>query len=207
MTTAIRTRRLPRCEACWLPVPTCICAELPRLQSRTRVVLVMHHVERNKSSNTGRLLARMLPEAVRLRIRGEKDASPPPPLPAGRRLLLFPDPTAPELSPEMAAAGPLVLIVPDGTWSQARRMARRDPDAAAATPVRLPEGPVTRYGLRRNPREGTVSTLEAVARALGILEGPALEGPLMNAFALFVERSLYVRAHGELVAEACAPRG
>jgi hypothetical protein len=54
-----------------------------------------------------------------------------------------------------------------------------------------------------------MSTFEAVARALGALEGAELEARLMEAFDRWVARSLEVRERGELVAEACraqAPR-
>ena len=38
----------------------CICALLPRLATRTRVVLVVHQLEANKPTNTGLLAARCL---------------------------------------------------------------------------------------------------------------------------------------------------
>ena len=207
-TPTIRTRRLPRCAGCALPPPLCLCAELPALATRTRVVLLMHHVERRKTSNTGRLLERALPGAL-VRVRGERGAPPPPPLPEGRRLLLFPDPStrARVLSPELVAGEDALLLVPDGTWGQAQRISQRDADARSAVPVRLPPGPPSRYGLRRNPRAGTVSTFEAVARALGVLEGPAVEASLMEIFDRFIERALRVRTHGEGIAETCAQPG
>ncbi len=65
----IRTRRLPRCEGCALPPSLCLCAELPVLAARTRVVLLMHHVELRKPSNTGRLLAQLLP-GLQVGVRG-----------------------------------------------------------------------------------------------------------------------------------------
>lgn len=200
----IRTRRIPRCATCALPPPLCLCAELPALavSSRARVVLLMHCAEQHKSTSTARLLARVLPGAV-LRIRGASSRAQPPPLPEGRRLLLFPHPAAPVLSPAMVGSDPVVLLVPDGTWKQARRITQRDPDARDAEPVSLAPGPPSRYGLRRNPLPGTLSTFEAVARALGALEGAELEARLMEAFDLWVARSLEVRERGELVAEAC----
>jgi DTW domain-containing protein YfiP len=90
-----------------------------------------------------------------------------------------------------------VLIVPDGNWNQAQRMARRDPDARGALHVTLPAGEPSRYQLRRNPREGTLSTLEAIARALALLEGPGLEEPLLDLFDTFVTRSLSLRQTGK----------
>jgi DTW domain-containing protein YfiP len=155
---------------------------------RTRVVLLTHHAEPRKSTNTGRLVALAL-QGAEIRLRGERDAPLRPPLPEGRRLLLFPHAEARELSPEDGRGEPVVLLVPDGTWNQARRILRRDPDARDAEPVRLPPGAPSRYGLRRAPREGTVSTLEAVARALGLLEGEEIERWLTEILDAFVERS------------------
>jgi DTW domain-containing protein YfiP len=93
------------------------------------------------------------------------------------------------LSPDDGCGEPVVLLVPDGNWSQARRIVHRDPDARDAEAVRLPPGAPSRYRLRRSPREGTVSTLEAVARALAVLEGEAIERGLARLLEVFVART------------------
>lgn len=184
-----------RCGGCGLPPGLCLCDELPALTLQTQLVLVVHHVETHKSTNTGRLLARMV-RGVDVRVRGQKAAAPRPPITAARRLVLYPDPTARVLLP--TDAGPdLALVIPDGTFGQARRMINRDPDLLGADIVQLPPGPPSRYGLRRSPLEGKVSTFEAVARAIEILEGPEPAGVLMAAFDAFVERALIVRESGK----------
>ncbi len=188
----MRSRRTPRCPACHLPVALCLCAELPRVAVRTRVIIVMHRREAITSSNTGRLAAAVL-EGARLRVRGAVDAGPPEPLPPGRRLALFPREGARVIGPE-DATGDVVLLVPDGTWGQARRLVYRDDDLREAEPVALPAVGPTRYALRRNRREGTVSTLEAIAAALGLIEGPEVEAALIGVLDLFVARSLRARA-------------
>ncbi len=161
---------------------------------RTGLLLVVHHVEARKSTNTSRLLARMVP-AARVVLRGEPGADPRPGA-RGRRLVLFPGQDAREIAP--ADAGPdLLLVVPDGNWNQAGRMLRRDPDLAGAEVVRVPGGGASRYGLRRSPRPDTLCTLEAVARALGVLEGEAVEAELLRGFELFVERARLVRESGK----------
>ena len=68
---------------------------------------------------------------------------------------------------------PITLVVPDGTWSQAVRARRRIPGLADIPCAALPPGLVSTYRLRHDPRAGRVSTLEAIAHALGVLEGPA----------------------------------
>lgn len=193
----IRARGKPRCRGCGLPEEMCVCGDLPRLPVRTRVVLLTHRIERTRSTNTGRLVARLL-EGAEIRVRGEMQAQARPALPEGRRLVLFPSPEARVLSREDGRGEPVVLLVPDGSWNQARRAFHRDLDAQGAEAVTLPEGAPSRYGLRRAPREGTLSTLEAVARALGLLEGEAIERQMMAAFDVWVERATRVRLTGKL---------
>ena len=122
MTVAARSRRIPRCDRCGLPGSLCLCADLPRVPTTTELVVLMHKTEIGKSSNTGRLALAVL-ERARRSIRGREGVAPEIP-PAGRRLVLFPMPGARELTPSDAQA-PLVLVVPDGSWSQARRMIDR----------------------------------------------------------------------------------
>jgi tRNA-uridine aminocarboxypropyltransferase len=189
----MRTRRLVRCSDCALPVSLCLCRTLPRFDCTTRILVIMHYLEERKPTNTGRLLARIL-SGAEIALRGSA-ALDDWMAPAGtRRLLLFPGAGARVLRPEDAAAGPLALVVPDGTWRQARRICLREKTAREAELVTLPAGPPGRYGgLRRTPSEGSLCTFEAVARALGILEGPRLEEQMMRVLDEFVRRSLATR--------------
>lgn len=198
-----RTRRIERCPDCWLHLPSCLCAELPRLATATRLVLVMHHVELRRSSNTGRLAALALGAEVRVRgLPGEParilNASSADAQPAGRRFLLFPAENSRDLTSDDARGGPITLVVPDGSWKQASRAAKRDELAAGAEPVRLPPGPPGRYRLRHAPSDHALCTCEAIARAMAILEGPhrgpLVEEAMMRALDLFVERTLALRS-------------
>jgi DTW domain-containing protein YfiP len=114
--------------------------------------------------------------------------------PDRQAVVLFPSPGAVCLS-TLVDGPPVTLVVPDGNWRQATRAVRRSPGMAALPRVTLPEGPPSRYRLRSHPDPQRISTFEAVARALGILEpdGPALQAHLEAAFDRFVERSLFTR--------------
>lgn len=187
----LRGWRQVRCGACGLPTRLCVCAHLPTIETRARVVVVMHHIEAVRSTNTGRLVAAMLPRAT-LRLRGVREAADAP-TPEGRRLVLFPADDARPLTAR-DAGDDAVLVVPDGTWAQARRIHRRDPFAQGAEAVTLPVVGVSEYGLRRNAREGGLCTLEAVAVAMGVLEGPDVEASMRAAFTLWRARAASVRA-------------
>lgn len=87
---------------------------------------------------------------------------------------------------------PSRLWVPDGTWRQTRRMRQRSAILLGAESVSVSRrGPLP--SLRRPPSSDQVSTGEAIALALGVLESPALEARLRAGLRIVVERSLRLR--------------
>lgn len=160
----------------------------------TRVLVVTHAYEKTQVSHTGHLLPSLLPRAEQLWWARRHVAPDLNHLmaPGARAALLFPDPEARCLLPEGhgegragvgarmdagadagGAPGALTLVVPDGTWRQARRLAHRNPVLAALPRVTLPDLGPARWTVRRSARPGGLCTLEAVARALGVLHGEA----------------------------------
>jgi DTW domain-containing protein YfiP len=194
--------RIRRCPICCLHRSLCICALIPTILTRTRVVLVIHQLELNKPTNTGRLAVRCLPNSELL-VRGVSRESLPaarePTWTAGPRLLLYPHADAQPIERWRDSATPLTLVVPDGTWRQAARARRRVPGLADVPCVVLP--PVTSgYRLRQATRPGRLSTMEAIARALEILEGPAVAEPLEHIHRVMIDRTLWT--NGRLTTEA-----
>lgn len=172
-------------------VGLCFCAKLPRIATSTRVVLVTHRSEDRKSTNTGRLAIACLENAAAV-VRGHLDHRAPE-LPiddAGEPLLLFPYPDA---EPLRASDRPVTLVVPDGTWRQASKVRSRMPALAGVRAVCAPPGPPSRYRLRREAHADRLSTIEAIARALGVLEGDHVQRALEGALDVMVERSLWVK--------------
>jgi DTW domain-containing protein YfiP len=210
----------------------CICALLPRLETRTRVVLLLHQLEVKKPTNTGLVAARCLanstvvyrgraPDVDAVRADGvartgagasldEQAAQLAAAIPAGTRAgFLFPDPTATPLHEWRAGDVPVTLIVPDGTWSQAARAHARlgralslpcvtlaSPDGVAAAHPDAPPG----ARLRTPTVPGRLATLEALALALGVLEGREVEDALMRVFRVMTDRTLWT--NGRLPREA-----
>lgn len=187
----MRSRRLPFCPCCGLPEPACLGIDAPCIDTRTAVIVFVHKIELWKTSNSGRLVNKVLSNSS-VRVRGDQE-HPPEPIHAPRKLLLFPLEGARELRSDDALTPGTALIVPDATWGQARRLARREPLLADAEPVTLPLAAPSRYRLRRGSGEGMLSTFEAVARALGILESAQVEDAMLAVFDTFVERMLALR--------------
>jgi DTW domain-containing protein YfiP len=125
-----------------------------------------------------------------------------------RPLLLFPHESALDLRRLAGSKEPITLIVPDGTWRQASKVRQRVRGLDAVPCVTLPPGPPSRYRLRFEPHDGGLATIEAIARAFGILEGRYVEEALLTVFGAMVERTLWAR--GAIDASAVAlgiPKG
>ena len=178
-----------RCRRCFLPESLCLCLRLPRVECRTRLLIVRHVAEAWKASNTARLVGLSVPGTEIIdygdRERVLESRLPFPP----DTWLLFPHGAAPAAD----APPPRHLVVVDGTWSQARRMVQRHPALQRLPRLALtpPAQPVER--LRTPPHPEGMSTLEAVAYALHQLEGPALSAPLLELHALAVHQGLRAR--------------
>ena len=191
-----------------MALPICLCPILVPLETRARVLLVCHWSELKTSTNTARLLKLALTNSELIdRGRKGKESDPSVSLdPAYQPILLFPTEDARELTPEALAevcgSRPPLLIVPDGNWRQASKIPRREPAFASIPKFRLAEGPPSRFFLRREPNEKYVCTLEAVARALGVLEGesgPAVRAQLERLLDVMVSRVLW--SHGKVESE------
>lgn len=181
---------MTRCPRCLLQQRVCLCAEVPSIVTRTRVVIVRHHQEQYRSSNSGRLAHLALPNSVIIEHGGSVAPGShrgPAALPdLEGAWLLFP-----EGEPRTSAPvpPPQQLIVLDATWSQARRMYRKL-DALRGLPIlRLPDLAMPAARLRESPGPGRVSTIEAIARALRLLEGDHVAAPLEELFQVAVQRA------------------
>tara|TARA_R110000868_G_scaffold72133_4_gene210403 strand:- start:13018 stop:14067 length:1050 start_codon:yes stop_codon:yes gene_type:complete len=149
----------------------------------------MHRRERFLTSNTAVVAARAL-ENCNIVLRGMKDQSASAEIaidPNHVPLVLFPSEDAlaigsKELKTYLNGRTPH-LIVPDGSWGQAKRVARREPVLAGVQAVKLSNTGPSLYRLRRQVMEGRLCTFEAIARALGDLESLELEERLMKVMA------------------------
>lgn len=186
-----------RCQRCRLIQNDCLCALIPQVPTRTRVVVVLHEQEDRKTSNTGRLAARCLPNSDVV-IRGGFDHATPVPRwdEHGDPVLLFPHPDAQPLRTWCDHPRPVTLIVPDGTWRQAQRVRRRIAGLGAIPCAAVSRDAPSQYRLRHTWDPRRLSTMEAIAEALLVLEGdagPDVRAAMLRIFEVMVERSLRVR--------------
>lgn len=192
-----------RCPLCAMQPALCVCGEIPHISADIKLVLIIHAAELKSTTNTGKLAARAFADSeVLVRgMPGKSDIASGLDLTTRQALLLYPTEEAALLTPEFAATlslnkKPLTLIVPDGTWRQASKVFRREPALAAVPCVRLPLGPPSTYRLRTSPGgPGQLCTLEAIARAMGVLKDFETQASLERLLDLVVRRTLWSRGH------------
>ena len=202
----ISSHRCPRCE---IRKELCFCEWIPELTLTTRVIVLMHTLEQALTTNTAKLANKALTNSE-IQIHGLKDKrlSAASLHQEGRiSLLLYPSPSAAELNPEFVAnlSQPVTLIVPDANWRQTTKFVRREPAIADLPRVKLPDGPASEYRLRIQPHAGGICTLEAIARAIGLLESRDAQSRLELVLRVMVERTLWSR--GMLSAKHCITAG
>lgn len=194
-----RKRGMPRCGTCYMKPMFCICeatAECKRdLSPKTKILLVCHHTEIRKTTNTGRL-AELCLANTKIFIRGLPGAteSLEDNFDPKSSLLLYPSKDSIDIRDvPIVENKTYTLIVPDGNWRQASKVAQREKCLATIPKVHIVDGGLTEYYLRTETKDGGLATFEAIMRAFKHLEGEACYYKLKSVFDLMVERTLLSR--------------
>lgn len=187
------------CGRCRRPVSVCYCAALPRLETRTRVVILQHPRERDMAIGTARMAALALPGAeLHVGMRWGEHAALGRALadPARPPILLYPGPGARDVLRE-PPPGPVTLVVVDGTWSQAKTVVRDNPILQALPRYAFVAPAPSEYRIRKEPSDAVVSTIEAIMYVLGALEGdPERFRALLAPFRAMIDAQLAHQARG-----------
>lgn len=193
----------PQCPRCLRPITHCLCALIPSLDSRTRILLLQHPSEVNHALNTARLAALGLNNAQWVVGEVFDDLVTLLNPPGYQARLLFPADDAEPLQTYTPSDQPLLLVVPDGTWRKARKLLHLNPLLAALPRVTLAGERVSRYRLRKAPGPGALSTVEAIVQALQVLEAPTSFEPLLKPFDALIDGQIaamgvavYEKNHG-----------
>jgi len=194
----------------------CLCDSIPALTIMTKVIVVISHREILVPTNTGRLAAQALTNSAIL-IHGANSANisndigatacdlTPHLRPGRQALLLYPGDDAELLTPELVQryGGQVDLVVPDGNWRKTSKMRRRIPGMVDLPTVRLAPGAPSAYRVRKETKSEGLATIEAIARALGVIEGagestgsggPAIQHALEDLMRIMVERTMASRS-------------
>ncbi|MBW7983858.1 tRNA-uridine aminocarboxypropyltransferase [Enterobacillus tribolii] len=205
--------RVRRCQRCLLPQPQCLCETISPQAARSRFCLMMYDTEPMKPSNTGRLIADILPDTAAFQwSRTEEDEELQRLLadPAYQPYVVFPAAyAAPErvtsrLPVEEEPKTPLFILL-DGTWPEARKMFRKSPYLDRFPVFSLDDDIVAQsYLLREAQRPEQHCTAEVAATLLMLAGDQAASQALHQHFTRFRRQYLLGKPHhrGDVTAES-----
>lgn len=191
------------CPGCKLHRSLCLCDEIPKLHLKTKVSLLIHHRELKRTTNTGQLALQSLVNSE-MRIRGLQSKQP---LDLTDLLsseyqtfFLYPSDDALVLNQELVdqTALPIQLIVPDGNWRQAGKVYSRHPELSGVPRVKMNILNSSQQHLRAEHMPMGMATLQAIAYALGVIEGPEVMQTLLKLYNVKLAKTLIGRGQGKL---------
>ncbi|WP_405632033.1 tRNA-uridine aminocarboxypropyltransferase [Pseudoalteromonas sp. Ld20] len=163
------------CTHCKFSLTTCLCEDISQLKNSIKVIILQHPSEIKVTKNTARLLSLSLTQCEIKVGESESDFTSILDLPIQTTALLYPDKTALLLDDSTTNISQFSktlthLIVLDGTWKKAYKIMQMTPSLNAFQKVSFKEIPKNRYRIRKAPRLDSLSTLEAVAHSLALIE-------------------------------------
>jgi len=211
-----RGHKLKRCQQCLLAASHCICDQIKISPCTIDIMILMHPKELLKPTNSGRLIADILPHSSHIFLWSRTE--PEPALlnfikdKSRQCLLVFPADSDREiyrsinvdtrLNKQPSSNKKLTLIMLDGTWKQARKMYNKScwlehipclsiEPPLAPNPMQKPNN----YGLRQASAPHLSSTCEAAAAALDSLGEIEASQALNQYFQVFNRYYLASRAN------------
>ncbi len=192
--TAHPVPALPRfrdeCYRCFRAASVCICDRVPRLSNRTGVIVLQHHREVLHPIGTARI-ARLGMQNVSIHVARRQQQLAIDVAPPENCSVLYPAADAVDVAELTPEKRPSHLIVLDGTWSQARRMYRANPWLHELPHLAIDPAAPSRYRVRKQPRAGCLSTIEALVCALRVIEPETRGfGQLLDVFDSMVKEQI-----------------
>mgnify|MGYP002397294992 FL=1 len=190
-----RGQRVVRCELCRLAEKFCICSLAPSVTSNAGFLLLMYDTEVLKPSNTGKLIADLIPDSFaflwsRTEVNPEILAVLNDPI--WQPMIVFPKAYAGEEREifdnkvTLATGKRPLFIMLDGSWREAKKMFRRSPylqnlPVVSFTP-KTPEDTTklsSRYQIRLAANNTELATAEVAAQILS-LAGEQVNADLLD---------------------------
>jgi DTW domain-containing protein YfiP len=170
-----RGGKMDRCEQCLIAKHYCICEGAEYASCDAAVCLLMYHNESFKPSNTGRLIAEIVPDNYAFRW---DRTSPDPALLAllnndkYQPFVIFPaedvetDRVVTQVEP-VAGKTPLFIFL-DGTWREAKKMIRKSPYLDNLPVLSITAQKLSDYRLRVAPHAHQLGTAEVAIMVLAL---------------------------------------
>ncbi|MEH6452712.1 MAG: tRNA-uridine aminocarboxypropyltransferase [Psychromonas sp.] len=169
-----RGGRIARCTKCMLLPYLCICSIKKTVATNSAFLLLMYDDEILKPSNTGRLIADLIPDTFAFiwsRTQPEQQMLALLNDPQWQPIVIFPEEYAP---PERVmrtyqmtenAKRPLFILL-DASWAQAKKMFRKSPYLNDFPVLSFSPEAISRYLVRKAVKDNQLATAEVAARVL-----------------------------------------
>jgi DTW domain-containing protein YfiP len=204
-----RGYKVKRCEECLIPEKKCICAQRPSISSRSAFCLVMYKNEYYKPSNTGKLIADVIPDNYAFRW----DRVAPDPVliellnnPKYAPILVFPQQYAeanrcidsPKDLVDIQQGKVPLFVMLDGTWREASKMFKSR--CFATLPVLgIQPQKASSYQLREAAHVHQLCTAEVAIEVLKLADDSCGAEALAEYFHQFKKAYIAGKAHLTLI--------
>lgn len=200
-----RGKNLIRCELCLLAQTYCTCQSRRQLVSDNAFLLIMYDDEVLKPSNSGRLIADLIPDThayIWSRTQANRKMlaliqdSRYQPFVIFPGEYAYPDQTVvSELKPTgLDSTKKPLFIMLDGSWREAIKMFRKSPYLHDLPLLSFTPETVAKYGLRKGSRDFQLGTAEVAVLALAASGEKGNAEALSIWFELFIAASMFSRS-------------
>lgn len=161
------------CEHCKYPIKTCVCSGFSCVESQVNISILQDPIESKHAKNTARLALLMLENVtvyvgvtphdfidVQSLVQSSK-----------KTLLIYPSDQSIKLMEVQSPEQYQHLILLDGTWRKAKKLWLNNPWLHNLTVCKIEPQKASAYHIRKTPNNKSLSTLEALAETLRVVEG------------------------------------
>jgi len=169
------SNKRPQCEACGFLQSQCVCAWIPSLTTRLKILVVQDGKEALHAKNTVALLRLALPSVECV---DSADVTCLSHLDVDAWRLLFPGQGATPVESVTEGQKSHIegIILIDATWRKAKKLLLSEPLLQRFTTLSFEQPPVGAYAIRKSPNDQALSTLEACAYCIEQLCSEDMQG-------------------------------
>jgi len=203
---------IPRCKHCMLLPYLCICSIKKTVETHSAFLLLMYDDEILKPSNTGRLIADLVPDTfayIWSRTEPNKNMLALVTDPKWEPIVVFPEEYA-QAERVLTQAQTIqfannkrpLFILLDGTWAQAKKMFRKSPYLDNLPVLSFSPERLSQYLVRKATKDNQLATAEVASLVLASIGEQANADLLALLFSTFKENYLLGKSRQPLTEES-----
>jgi DTW domain-containing protein YfiP len=169
-----------KCFTCYRPQSSCLCHVIHSIETKTKFVILIHPMERQKvKNNTGRLTHLSLKNSELIEgISFENNLRVNQLIDEFNCYMLYPGPSAQtisEIKNELSDKKDDLIFIIDGTWPCAKKMIRLSPNLQALKKISFKSQRKSQYKIKKQPHREYLSTIESTCELLKGLQKAGVE--------------------------------